>query len=323
MSVSVLTTGGTIASLPSPDGDVRVAVHGAELVPGQAVRVHEVMLAHSFNLTRADVLRLARRILAELEDPAVEGVVVTHGTDTMEETAYLLDLVLPPASTVVLTGAQRHASAPDADGPRNLADALRVAADPRARGMGAVITMGGQIHAARYATKAHTLALEAFASPGQGPVGLVRGTHVDVRRPPARPDGFRLAELGDLEARVDIVPVFLDADGVQIAACRAAGARGLVVQALGTGNPTPGVLRELETCLREGIAVLVTSRCAQGPATPVYGAGGGADLAKAGAVFAGSLNAPKARLLLMAALAAEPHPAKALDRLRPHLGQYL
>ncbi|MCQ0012806.1 hypothetical protein LUX39_02090 [Actinomadura madurae] len=146
---------------------------------------------------------------------------------------------------------------------------------------------------------------------------------MDVSRPPARPEGFRLAELGDLEARVDIVPVFLDADGVQIAACRAAGARGLVVQALGTGNPTPGVLRELETCLREGIAVLVTSRCAQGPATPVYGNGGGADLAKAGAVFAGSLNAPKARLLLMAALAAEPHPAKALDRLRPHLGQYL
>ncbi|MFF5264374.1 asparaginase [Actinomadura viridis] len=320
MSVSVLTTGGTIASLPSPHGDVRVAVPGPDLaVTAPAARVREVMLAHSFNLTMADVLTLARRVLEELEDPGVDGVVVTHGTDTMEETAYLLDLVLPADRTVVLTGAQRHADAPDADGPRNIADALRIAAAPQARGMGALITMAGRIHAARYATKVHTLAPEAFASPGHGPVGLVRHDHVDIRPAPARPDGFRLAELGGLEARVDIVPVHLDADGVQIAACRAAGARGLVLQALGTGNPTPGVFREIAACLDAGIAVLVTSRCAEGPATPVYGAGGGADLAKAGAVFAGSLSAPKARLLLMAALAAETRTEKALDRLLPHL----
>lgn len=320
MGVSVLTTGGTIASRPSRHGDVQVAVPGAELtVPVPRVRVHEVMLTHSFNLTRADVLHLARRILAELENPGVDGVVVTHGTDTMEETAYLLDLVLPRSRTVVFTGAQRHACAPDADGPRNIADAVAVAAAPQARGMGALITMAGQVHAARYATKVHTLAPEAFASPGHGPVAAVQDGRVEVGPRPTRPPGFRLAELAGLEARVDIVPVHMDADGVQIAACRDAGARGLVLQALGTGNPTPGVLHEIRDCLRDGIAVLVTSRCAQGPATPVYGAGGGADLAGAGAVFAGSLGAPKARLLLMAALAAETHPGEALERLRPHL----
>jgi L-asparaginase len=320
MGVSIVTTGGTIASRPAPDGAVRVAVRGPELaVPGAAVRVHEMMLTHSFNLTRAEVLRLARRILAELRDPGVDGVVVTHGTDTMEETAYLVDLVLPPPCTVVFTGAQRHAGAPDADGPRNLADAVAVAAAPRARGMGALITMAGQVHAARYATKAHTLRPEAFASPGHGPVARVRDGRVEVSSPPTRTDGFRIDELGELEARVDVVPVYLDADGVQIAACRAAGARGLVLQALGTGNPTPGVLREIGACLREGIAVLVASRCAEGPATPVYGAGGGADLARAGAVFAGSLSAPRARLLLMAALAAEGGPERALERIRPHL----
>ncbi|MFD0690873.1 asparaginase [Actinomadura fibrosa] len=320
MAVTVLTTGGTIASRPSPRGDVQVAVPGSTLVvSAPAVQVREVMLAHSFNLTRADVLRLARRILTELDDPGVDGVVVTHGTDTMEETAYLLDLVLPPGRTVVFTGAQRHAAAPDADGPRNIADAVRVAAASATRGMGALITMAGQVHAARYATKAHTLDLAAFASPGRGPVALVRDDRVETIGRPARPDGFRLTELGALDARVDIVPVYLDADGVQIAACRAAGARGLVLQALGTGNPTPGVLREVEACLDEDIPVLVTSRCAEGPAVPVYGAGGGADLAKAGAVFAGSLGAPKARLLLMAALAAEADTGRALARLRPHL----
>jgi L-asparaginase len=319
MGASVLTTGGTIASRPSPHGDVRVAVPGPELaIPGSPVQIHEVMLTHSFNLTHTDVLSLARRILAELEDPEVDGVVVTHGTDTMEETAYLVDLVLPTARTLVFTGAQRHASAADSDGPRNIADAVRVAAAPQAHGMDALIVMAGQIHAARYATKAHTLALEAFASPGHRPVGRVWGDGGDLCPPLMRPEGFRLAELDALR-RVDIVPVHLGADGVQIAACRAAGARGLVLQALGTGNPTPSVLREIEVCLQEGITVLVTSRCAEGPATAVYGAGGGADLAKAGAVFAGSLNAPKARLLLMAALAAEAHPEEALNRLRLHL----
>lgn len=318
--VSVLTTGGTIASRPSGQGDVRVATSGPDLVrPVAETRVHEVMLAHSFNLTRGDVLRLARRVLAELAEPGVDGVVVTHGTDTMEETAYLLDLVLPAGRTVVLTGAQRHAAAPDADGPGNIADALAVAADPRVRGFGALIVMAGQAHAARYATKVHTLAPEAFGSPGHDPVARVRDGRVEVGAMPARPDGFELAEIGDLEARVDIVPVYLDADGVQIAACRAAGARGLVLQALGTGNPTPGVLREVRACLDQDIAVLVASRCPAGPAVPVYGAGGGADLARAGALFAGSLGAPKARLLLMAALAAEPSADRALARLRPHL----
>ncbi|WP_119732216.1 asparaginase [Thermomonospora amylolytica] len=318
--VSVLTTGGTIASRPAPEGGVRVAVRGGELAASAgATRVREVMLAHSFNLTPADALRIVSAVLAELADPDVDGVVVTHGTDTMEETAYLVDLVLDDERPVVFTGAQRHASAPDADGPGNLADAVRVAAAPEARSLGALVVMGGRIHAARYATKAHTLALDAFASPGHGPVGRVTEDRVEVTSRPSRPPGFRPAELGDLDARVDIVPAYLGADGVQIAACRAAGARGLVLQALGTGNPTPGVLREVRACVAERIPVLVASRCFDGPSLPVYGAGGGADLAEAGAVFAGPLQAPKARLLLSAALSAAPDPAAAVRRIAPHL----
>ena len=318
--VSVLTTGGTIASRPAPEGGVRVAVPGGELAASVgAARVREVMLAHSFNLAPADAVRIASAVLAELADPAVDGVVVTHGTDTMEETAYLVDLVLDDDRPVVFTGAQRHASAPDADGPGNLADAVRVAAAPQSRSLGSLIVMGGTIHAARHATKAHTLAPAAFASPGHGPVGRVNGEEVEVTAPAHRPPGFALEELGGLEARVDIVPVYLGADGVQIAACRAAGAQGLVLQALGAGNPTPGVLREVRACTAEGIPVLVASRCFDGPSAPVYGAGGGADLAEAGAVFAGPLRAPKARLLLAAALSAEPDAAAALRRIAPHL----
>ncbi|MBE3014147.1 asparaginase [Microbispora sp. NEAU-D428] len=324
--VRVLTTGGTIASLPAPGG-VSVGVAGRDLVTGVetdvtadvTVEVREVMLRHSFALTRADVAVIARRVLAELDDPRVSGVVVTHGTDTMEETAYLLDLVHPGERPVVFTGAQRNAAEPDRDGPRNLSDAIRLAADPAARGLGSVIVMAGAVHAARHAVKAHTVALDAFASPGYGAVGQVLGGRVRVVARPVRPPGFALAELGELEPRVDIVPVHLDADGVQMNACAAAGARGLVLEALGTGNPTPGVLRAVRSCVTDGIVVLVTSRCRQGPAVPVYGGGGGADLAAAGAVFAGTLAAPKARILLTAALAADPRPGMVLDRLRPHL----
>ena len=322
-SVLVLTTGGTIASRPHPGGEVRACISGADLVTtitvGQEVdvEVREVMRGHSFNLTRGDVLRLARQILFELEASPGAGLVVTHGTDTMEESAYLVDLVLGDGHCVVFTGAQRHAGEPDTDGPRNLADAIRVAAHPAARGLGAVVVMAGRIHPARGVFKAHTQALDAVDSPA--PLGDVTGGRVHLRARPVRPPGFRLAELGTLSARVDVVPVYLDSDGVQLAACRAAGARGIVLQALGTGNPTPGVLREVRRCVADGLVVLVSTRCPAGPTAPVYGAGGGADLAAAGAVFAGGLRPSQARLLLAAALSAESDPRRALERLRPHL----
>jgi L-asparaginase len=321
MSVRVITTGGTIASRRDHGGAVGVAVSGRDLVgtapAGVMAEIDEAMLVHSFNLTLDGMRRIAERVCAAVAEPGVDGVVVTHGTDTMEETAYFVDLVLGPDRTVVFTGAQRHADEPDGDGSRNLADAVRVAT--AGRGLGAVIVMAGGGHAARHATKAHTVAVEAFDSPDHGPIGHVYGGHVRVTATPVRPAGFDLAELGGLTARVDIVPVYLGADGVHVAASRAAGARGIVLEALGAGNPTPGVLHEVRTCVAAGIPVLVTSRCRRGPAVPVYGAGGGTDLADAGAVFAGDLGAPKARVLLAGALSAEAAPDGALARLRPHL----
>ncbi|MGI5286724.1 asparaginase [Nonomuraea polychroma] len=321
--VRVITTGGTIASRPDPNGAVSIAVSGHDVVgtvpAGVTVEIDEAMLVHSFNLTLDGVRHIAERVCAAVTEPGVDGVVVTHGTDTMEETAYFVDLVLGPDRTVVFTGAQRHAGEADGDGPRNLADALRVAAATAGRGLGAVIAMAGGVHAARHATKAHTVAMEAFDSPDHGPIGHVYGGRVRVTATPVRPAGFDLAELGGQAARVDIVPVYLGADGVHVAASLAAGARGIVLEALGAGNPTPGVLREVHACVAAGVPVLVTSRCRRGPAVPLYGRGGGADLADAGAVFADDLGAPKARLLLTAALSAEANPERALARLRPHL----
>ncbi|TDU83977.1 L-asparaginase [Kribbella voronezhensis] len=314
MNVGLLTTGGTIASAPGPDGTVGVAVAGRDLhglddwpVP---VTVREVALRHSFALSLAEVRDLVSTIRAEAAQ--YDGLVVTHGTDTLEETAYLLDLVTPADSVpVVLTGAQRHAGERDGDGPRNLADAVRIAASPAARGLGPLVVMDGRIHAARQAVKAHTLALDAFASFDGGPIGEVRRGSVRIWSSPVRPAGFDLAPV---LPRVDVVTSYVGADGVQLAACREAGARGIVLEALGAGNPTPGLLAEVRRCLSAGLPVLVTSRCVSGPTAAIYGHGGGADLAASGALMAGSLPSSKARLLLSIALATD-----ALPRLGDHL----
>ncbi|MFI7062428.1 asparaginase [Kribbella sp. NPDC050124] len=304
MTVRVLTTGGTIASRPAPDGSVTVALGGAELV--EAAPVREILRKHSFAFTGSDLLTIAREVLAETA--AGDAVVVTHGTDTMEETAYLLDLVNPPAP-VVLTGAQRHAGEPDSDGPRNIADAILVAGSAAARGLGPLLVMDGRIHAARQAVKAHTQAPDAFRSFG-GPIGEVRRDEVRIWSTPQRPPGFPIpAEL----PRVDIVTSYVDAGGEQLAACRAAGAAGVVLEALGVGNPTPGLLAEVRTCLDAGLPVVVTSRCAGGPTAAVYGSGGGADLKAAGALMAGPLPSSKARILLSVALA-----SAAVHRLPEH-----
>jgi len=238
----------------------------------------------------------------------------------MEETAYFLDLVHPGPGPVVLTGAQRNAQAVDADGPRNLRDAVRVAADPAARDLGVVIAMAGRVLPARQVTKVHSVALDAFGVPDGGQLGRVDAESVRILATPRRRPGFELAALPSDVPRVDVVPLYLGADGTFLRAAREAGARGIVLDAFGAGNVTPEVLEETRTALRQGLTVLVTSRCHAGAVSPIYGAGGGADLAAAGAVLAGDLRATKARLLLTLALATSGGtPDAAVAAMRPHL----
>ncbi len=323
--VVVLTTGGTIASRPDPAGGVVASVPGEELlsgVPGleeaAEVRAEEVFEIGGYLMAPENMLEVARRVRALDAEPAVDGVVVTHGTDTMEETAYLVDLLYAGEKPVVFTGAQRNAAVLDTDGPRNLRDAVRVAADPASRGLGAVIVMGGTVEGAREATKAHTTDPRAFASPGCGPVGSVTGEGVHVFHPRRRP-GNLARELRELP-RVDLIKLAAGADGALLRAARDAGARGLILEAFGIGNGNHEVLEEVRHCVEAGVAVLVVSRCAEGRAEPVYGNGGGHDLHAAGAIFAGSLNGQKARVLLMAALPVAAMSGEPLEGLlAPHL----
>jgi L-asparaginase len=321
--VHVLATGGTIASRPGRDGRVLASdpvsglLQAAGDVEGVTVRAEEVFRLGSYRLQLSDALELARRVRDAASE--ADGVVVTHGTDTMEESAYLVDLLHAGRQPVVFTGAQRHVEAVDGDGPRNLRDAVRLAGEPAAAGLGAVVAMAGRVLAARYATKVHTTALEAFDAPEPGQLGTIRPDAVRIDVPPRRGTAFDLDDVPADLPRVDVVPLHLGVDGTFVRAAREAGARGIVLDAFGTGNVTPGVLEEAEKALADDVVVLVSSRCHAGPVSPTYGAGGGADLAAAGAVLAGDLRAPKARLLLTLVLATTSDPAAARGLLRPHL----
>jgi L-asparaginase len=305
--VSVLATGGTIASRSGIGGATAQdsgndLVAGLELPDGVEVRVQDVVRVGGFRMTLAHVHEVARAVAAQLRDDAVAGVVITHGTDTIEETAFFLDLVHADPRPVVMTGAQRAADAPDSDGPRNLVDAVTAAAAPATRGLGVLIGFGGQLFPARGTRKTHTLAADTFANPAGGPLGWVHGADVAVVTMPRRGPALDLAAFDPSGVRVDVVPCYPDADATALRACVAAGARGIVLEATGAGNANPAICAAVAELRAAGVVVVTSTRVAAGPVTPIYGDGGGVDLVRAGAVPSGLLRPSQARMLLAALL---------------------
>ncbi len=310
--IVIVSTGGTIASRFDPAlGRVVASARGDDLLVALGdrtglpeVTVDEFATVSSFEMTVDVAFDLARRINALGEREDVGGIVVTHGTDTLEETAFLLALLQQHAKPVVMTGAQLAGDDPQSDGPRNLRNAIIAAASRQLHGFGPCVGFNGELHLARYVAKTHSSALEAFGSPGVGPIGIVdRGQlHLNgVRRPKPLP-GFKLAKLTQ---RVDLIKVQLGMDDVLARAAVAAGAKGLVIEGSGRGNVTAGIAGTLGSLARAGFPVVITSRCPAGRVEPIYGAqggGGGKDLDDAGCIFAGDLQGLKARILLMAAL---------------------
>ena len=299
--IVVVSTGGTIAMRPDPTtGKLVPATTLDELLESLAwpeappLELDDFVRVPSFDMHGSLALSLARRVL-EHRAPAV----VTHGTDTMEETVFLIDRLLQDeAPPVVLTGAQRPADETDRDGPRNLRDAIRVAASPGAGGRGAMIVFGGEIHAARDVRKVHTSSVRAFASPGYGPIGYVDGERVIFsRRPERRPP----LPVPDELAAVDLIRLHAGSDARFLRTAVASGARAIVLEGTGRGNANEQVVEGVREAVAAGVPIIVCSRCAEGRVEPVYGRGGGRDLAEAGAVFAGDLAGPKARVLLQLA----------------------
>jgi L-asparaginase len=311
VSVLVLTTGGTIASLPDPEtGAKRPAVSGEELVasvPGldqvAEVEIEEAASESSWNLTPDDMLRVARRAREALSEPDVDGVVITHGTDTLEETAFLTDLTVGSEGAVAVVGAMRSPDELSADGPRNLLNAVRVAAAPEARGGGAMVVMGDEVHAARWARKLDTGLSTAFSSPRRGPIGRVSPDSLEL--PWLPPRGFTIEPPERLSHDVALVSAYPGMRGAAIeAAVEASAATGLVVEGTGSGNVPGSAVDGVRAVLQRGLPVVIATRVPGGSRGSGYGSpGGGARLRELGAVGAGPLPSGKARLLLMVLLA--------------------
>jgi L-asparaginase len=297
--VQIITTGGTIASLPQANGDVTAALTGDELVQQLGVKgdikIKSSVTIGSFAFDFETLYTVALDVIKALESSEVSGVVVTHGTDTMEETAFYLSLVTSHLKKpVIFTGAQLNASHSFGDGANNLRDAVHVVQSGAVAELGTMIVFSGFVHMPRDVRKVDTSALEAFESPGWGPIGRVDGESVIIARY-SNPK----PTLTPLIPK----PVALIRSGIGMTGREfrqmTDGYAGVVVEAFGRGNVHPTIVSEVERLIRQGIPVVVTSRCLSGSVLPVYGGGGGGkDLERAGAWFAGDLTGEKARVLL-------------------------
>jgi len=293
--VHLLATGGTISggrsgSLTAPDF--------AELVPGidsvARLSVEDYVTIGSSRMTPAIQLGLAQRV-REIFDkrPKLAGIVITHGTDSLEESAFLLDLLVDDARPVVFAAAQRPPRRTDTDGPRNLLNAVRLAASAGAQGNGVLVTLNDEIHAARDVRKTHAIALDAFRSPGVGPVGYVDSGRVFLFHRPLR----RLhIDTERVEPKVTLVKLFAGSDGSQIRAAIESGQRGIVIEVFGRGNVPPGVMDAIRAARADDVTIVYVTRT-----------GGGRvelsdDTKRLGVIAGEDLDGLKARLVLVAAL---------------------
>ncbi|MFB6136476.1 MAG: asparaginase [Halobacteriaceae archaeon] len=311
--VHVLSTGGTIASTGGDSG-AAPSKSGADLVdavPGvdehADVTVEEVASVPGFDMDPATMAEVSRRANAAVEDGA-DGVVVTHGTDTLAETAYFLDATLAEGVPAVVTGAQRRPDETSADGPANLRLAVRAAADDRVGG-GAYVAFNDELHAGRDVVKEHTHRLDTFRSPNAGPVAVyTRGSARFYRD--ARRRATHLPVDGAPAGRVEMVLSAAGVDGAQVRRAVESGADGLVVAGTGLGNTTAELGEAIADAVAGGTPVVVCSRCHAGGVDAVYGTpGGGYTLREAGVIHAGDLPPQKARLKLLLALEHADEPA--------------
>jgi L-asparaginase len=308
--IHLLFTGGTISMQRDAAAGGNIPAHGGEALVALAPGIDRIASLHiedwarlpACHLDQGRLWALRERVRAIGAAGAADGVVITHGTDILEETAYLLDRTLAPDFPVAITGAMRTSSDTAWDGPGNLRDAVTVAASPETRGRGTVVVFNGQVFAGRTAAKTHATDVAAFSAPHAGPLGRVDGGRVSyaagdrLRPAPVTPAG--------LTARVALIPAVVGDDGRLLDLARPEH-DGVVIEAFGSGNLPPGVVPAIGRWLGEGKPVVLASRCPLGEVTPTYAfEGGGARLVAMGVLPAGPRTPSQARMELTIALSA-------------------
>ena len=301
--ILVLHTGGTISMQADASGAVVTSSdnpmnHVSNPLEGIQVHTLDFFNLPSPHIKPKHMLALYQKIKEEAAN--YDGVVITHGTDTLEETAYFLDTMEVPHMPIVLTGAMRSSNELGSDGVYNYLSALRVASDNRAADKGVLVVMNDEIHAAKYVTKTHTTNVSTFQTPTHGPLGLIMKQEIlyfKTAEPRVRFD------LDHIQGLVPIISAYAGMTDELIDMLDLEQLDGLIIQAFGAGNIPKETAEKLESLLQKGIPVALVSRCFNGIAEPVYAyQGGGVQLQKSGVFFVKELNAQKARLKLLIAL---------------------
>ena len=301
--ILVLHTGGTISMQADASGAVVTSQdnpmnHVTNPLKGIEVHTLDFLNLPSPHIKPKHMLALYHKIKEEADN--YDGVVITHGTDTLEETAYFLDTMEIPHMPIVLTGAMRSSNELGSDGVYNYLSALRVASDDKAADKGVLVVMNDEIHAAKYVTKTHTTNVSTFQTPTHGPLGLIMKPEIlyfKTAEPRVRFD------LDCIQGLVPIISAYAGMTDELIDMLDLEQLDGLVIQAFGAGNVPKETAQKLENLLQKGIPVALVSRCFNGIAEPVYAyQGGGVQLQESGVLFVKELNAQKARLKLLIAL---------------------
>jgi L-asparaginase len=308
--VAILFTGGTISMVADATAGGKVPTLDGAAILARAPGIEQIAELEVVDLGRTPashfqfpkLFEIAAEVRRWQSDPSIDGVVVVQGTDVIEETAFLWDLVLDRPEPVIVTGAMRAASDARDDGPQNLREAVLCAATPALRGAGVLVVLDGEIHPADAVTKTHASALDAFQCLDTGPLGNVDDGRVNVDRE----RGGRRHVAADRGAEgIPIITAHVAMDGSLLDAAAALDPPGIVVEATGAGNTAASLLEAAERAISKGIVVAFTTRCPAGSANTQYAfPGGGATWARAGALLAGHLSGPKTRIALACGLGA-------------------
>lgn len=317
--ILAIHTGGTISMSQNDKGEVVPSAHNpiaaqTTILAGRVQLItDELFNLPSPHVTPARMLEIQQRIV-RAEAAGIDGVVITHGTDTLEETAYFLDLTLPNTIPVVVTGAMRSSNQVGSDGLYNFQSAIEVAAADASRDKGVLVVMNDEIHTARYVTKTHTTNVATFRTPTFGPIGLIaHGTPTYFQQ-------LIQQTTCDIDHVVDgvyLLKAYAGMDGTFFDALANDRTRGLVIEGLGAGNLPPQTLPSVQRLLDRQIPIVLVSRCYNGVAEDIYDyQGGGIELRKMGLHLCQGLNGQKARIKLLVGLSAGLQGPQLADFLR-------
>lgn len=321
-NVVMIFTGGTIAMEVDSDIDAAIPSVGGNELMNMVKDVSEVTDFETIDfsnipsphMTPSIMLELSKVVNENVSRDDVTGVVITHGTDTLEETSYFLDLIVDTDKPVILCGAMKNNSELGYDGAANIAAAIYTACAPEAKNKGVLVVMNNEIHNAREVIKTNTVALDTFKSPQFGPIGVIENDEVKIWRDIVKKEKIDTNTIEDKVALIksvagmgsDVIDFYIES-----------GYKGLVVEALGCGNLPPAMVPGLQNAIDKDIPVILVSRCINGSVVPVYGyEAGGKELHDMGLILGGNLSGPKARIKLIILLGM----TKDLDTIKSYFG---